>query len=107
MKPYDRKLAKDRVARGLCFDGKHPRGEDGTKTRCRFHADKKKSYGLQYYYDHREQSARKRTEKIEAGLCGNCSKKRGKHGTDTLCRRCAHKMLNRYYANKTSRPVNV
>lgn len=69
---------QDRVNCGLCEACGDPRGNDGTKRRCRKCADRFNEY-----------SRNRRKRILDAGLCRNCRKPRGKNGTKTLCRSCA------------------
>jgi hypothetical protein len=63
---------------GLCLNCGEPRGDNGTKTRCRNCADTQTAY------------ARERRERlIQERLCVRCAGPRGEGGTKDLCRACA------------------
>lgn len=69
---------KWRAEKGLCCNCGEPRGQGGTKYKCRKCADRYNEY-----------SKKRRQAIIESGLCRDCQNPRGDNGTTMYCRSCA------------------
>lgn len=81
---YYREWYRRTVEDGRCVVCGELRGEGGTKTFCRAHAERTK-----------ERTKERQQRYVAAGLCAQCGEPRGEDGTDRLCRTHAERINER------------